>query len=187
MRRTFCATRIAFLAAAILLAPFLTGVASAQERPSPTLDFSAGWVGFADDGIVSEGMIGTAGRFDLSPRIALGPEFLYIGGDDHSHLVLTGNLTFDVIATTAGRLAPITPFLVVGGGMFQTRQSFANEDFTHTEGAFTAGGGVRAAMGDRVTAPCSSTQTSSPDHLGSDHAVSVVPAGTSSCCRPSTM
>ena len=188
MRRTpFCATRIAFLAAAILLAPFLTGVASAQERPSPTLDFSAGWVGFADDGIVSEGMIGTAGRFYLSPRIALGPEFLYIGGDDHSHLVLTGNLTFDVIATTAGRLAPITPFLVVGGGMFQTRQSFANEDFTHTEGAFTAGGGVRAAMGDRVTAPCSSTQTSSPDHLGSAHAVSVVPAGTSSCCRPSTM
>ena len=35
--------------------------------------------------------------------------------------------------------------------MFQTRQSLANEDFTHTEGAFTAGGGVRAAVGDRVT------------------------------------
>ena len=101
--------------------------------------------------------------------------------------MLTGNLTFDVIAPTAGRPAPITPFLVVGGGMFQTRESSANEDFTHTEGAFTAGGGVRAAMGDRVTAPCSSTQTSSPDHLGSAHAVSVVPAGTSSCCRPSTM
>ena len=162
MRRTpFFATRIAFLAASILLAPFLTGVASAQEKPFPTLDLSAGWVGFADDGIVSEGMVGAAGRFYLSPRIALGPEFLYIGGDNHSHLVLTGNLTFDVIAPTAGRPAPFTPFLVVGGGMFQTRESFAN--------------------------PCSSTQTSSLDHLGSAHAVSVVPAGTSRCCRPSTM
>jgi hypothetical protein len=28
---------------------------------------------------------------------------------------------------------------------------FANEDFTHTEGAFTAGGGVRAPVGKRVT------------------------------------
>ena len=35
--------------------------------------------------------------------------------------------------------------------MFQTRESFAAEDFTNTEGAFTVGGGVRTAVGDRVT------------------------------------
>ena len=40
---------------------------------------------------------------------------------------------------------------IVGGGMFQTRESFFGDDFTHTEGAFTAGGGVRGAVGDRVT------------------------------------
>jgi len=96
-------------------------------------------------------MIGAAGRFNLSPRVAVGPELLYISGDNHSHLVLTGNLTFDFLAPRAGRAPPLTPFLVVGGGMFQTRESFAAEDFTHTEGAFTAGGGVRAAVGDRVT------------------------------------
>ena len=145
------ATRSALLAAAIVFAPVLTKGASAQDRPSPTLDLSTGWVGFGDDGIVSEGMAGAAGRLYLSPRLALGPELLYISGDNHSHLVLTGNLTFDVLAPTAGRAAVITPFFVVGGGMFQTRQSFATEDLTHTEGAFTAGGGARVAVSDRVT------------------------------------
>jgi hypothetical protein len=136
---------------ALLISPCLTGVASAQGRPSPALDLSAGWVGFGDDGIVSEGMVGGAGRFYLTPRLAAGPELLYISGNNHSHLVLTGNLTFDVLAPKAGRAPAVTPFLVVGGGMFQTRESFFNDDFTHTEGAFTAGGGIRAAVGDRVT------------------------------------
>jgi hypothetical protein len=137
--------------AALLLTPTLIHPASAQGRPGPALDLSAGWVGFADDGIVSESVIGTAGRFYLLPRLAVGPELLYISGENHSHLVLTGNLTFDVIAPTNGRPATVTPFFVVGGGMFQTRQSFFGQDWTHTEGAFTAGGGVRAAVGDRVT------------------------------------
>ena len=75
------ARRTAVLAALLLLAPFLTGAAAAQERPSPALDLSAGWVGFADDGIVGEGMVGAAGRFYLSPRVAVGPELLYISGE----------------------------------------------------------------------------------------------------------
>ena len=136
---------------AILLTPLLTGVAAAQDRLSPILDLSAGWVGFGDDGIVSEGMVGAAGRFYVSPRVAIGPELLYISGENHSHLVLTGNLTFDFLAPRAGRPPAVTPFLVVGGGMFQTRESSGAQDFTHTEGAFTAGGGVRAAVSDRVT------------------------------------
>lgn len=152
MRRILTrAGRPAALALSLLVAPLFTGPATAQDRPAPALDLSAGWVGFADDGIVDEGMVGGASRFYVSPRIAVGPELLYIGGDNHSHLVLTGNLTFDVIAPAAGRQARVTPFFVVGGGMFQTRESFFGEDFTHTEGTFTAGGGVRAAVNDRVS------------------------------------
>lgn len=143
--------RTAILAAFLILAPAVTSTAGAQDRPSPTLDLAAGWVGFGDDGVVSEGMVGGAGRFYLSPRIAVGPELLFISGENHSHTVLTGNLTFDIVAPKAGRPARVTPFLVVGGGMFQTRESFFGEDTTHTEGAFTAGGGVRAAVSDRVT------------------------------------
>jgi hypothetical protein len=139
------------LAALLLLAPFTAADVVAQDRPSPALDLSAGWVGFADDGIVSEGLFGAAGRIYLSPRVALGPELLFISGQNHSHLVLTGNLTFDFVAPKAGRAPAVTPFLVVGGGLYQTRESFFDQNLTHSEGAFTVGGGIRAAVGDRVT------------------------------------
>ena len=85
----------------------------------------------------------------MSPRIALGPELLYIRGDNHSHLALTGNLTFDLLSESTRPRA--TPFVVVGAGMFQTRERFPAGNFTSTEGAFTAGGGVRARINDRVS------------------------------------
>jgi hypothetical protein len=116
------------------------------------VEFAAGWVGFADDGIVSEGLIGGAGRFSLLPRISIGPELVYIAGTGHSHLIVTGNVTWDLIAPTGGRPYRTTPFLVVGGGLFQTRESLFTGSFTSSEGAFTAGGGVRTAISDRFTA-----------------------------------
>ena len=36
--------------------------------------------------------------------------------------------------------------------MFQTRRSFPGDTFTSREGALTAGGGLRARLGDRVSA-----------------------------------
>ncbi|HEX8026979.1 MAG TPA: hypothetical protein VF491_00880 [Vicinamibacterales bacterium] len=132
-----------------LLAP-LAGSAGAQERPLPAVEFGAGWIGFADDGIVSEGLVGGAGRWYMSPRISLGPEVVYIFGSNHSHLVATGNVTFDLLSPEGGRPRDVTPFLVAGGGLYQTRETFFAGDFTSNEGAFTAGGGVRASS-DRIT------------------------------------
>lgn len=125
--------------------------AGAQDKPAPVVEFAAGWVGFADDGVVSEGLFGGNARFYLSPRIAVGPEVVYIAGQNHSHLVATGNLTFDALAPLGGKPRRVTPFFVAGGGLFQTRQSFPSGTFTSGEGAFTAGGGVRIAHGDRTT------------------------------------
>ena len=78
---------IAVVAAVILAALPV----SAQERPAPALDLSAGWVGFADDGVVSELPIGAAFRWYLSPRISIGPEVTVIAGKAHSHQIVTGN------------------------------------------------------------------------------------------------
>lgn len=126
--------------------------AFAQERPPAAIDLQAGWIGFADDGIVSETMIGGAARWYASPRIAIGPELIYISGNNHSHFVVTGNATFDLLSPINGRQRAITPFLVIGGGLFQTHESFpGGQSFTSNEGAFTAGGGVRAAAGERVS------------------------------------
>jgi hypothetical protein len=84
-------------------------------------------------------------------RNSVGPELVHIQGTNHSHLVLTGNVTWDLAAPVQGRRNQVTPFIVVGAGMFQTRETFLTGNFTSTEGAFTAGGGVRAAVTDRVT------------------------------------
>ena len=133
----------------VLLAAPMAELAVAQDRPGPAVDVTAGWVGFADDGIVSEGLVGAAARWYLLPRISIGPEVVYLGGSNHSHLVVTGNLMWDVLAPTNGRR--VTPFLVAGGGVFQTREHLFNGTYTSSEGAFTAGGGVRALVADRVT------------------------------------
>jgi hypothetical protein len=135
---------------ALLLAP-MADPAAAQDRPGPAVELAAGWVGFADDGIVSESLIGGAARWYLLPRISVGPEIAYIHGANHSHLMLTGDVTCDLLSPTNGRPRRVNPFLVAGGGLFQTRDRFVNETFTSSEGAFTAGGGVRALVGDRVT------------------------------------
>ena len=140
----------AALAVCLLAASHATP-AAAQDRPGPAVEVTAGWVGFADDGIVSETLVGGAARWYLLPRLSIGPELTFIGGDNHSHLVVTGTVTFDVLAPANGRPARVTPFLAIGGGLFQTRESFAAETFTSSEGAFTAGGGIRALVGDRVS------------------------------------
>jgi hypothetical protein len=96
--------------------------AGAQEKPGPVAEVSAGWVGFADDSVVSEGLVGGNVRFYLSPRIAVGPEVVYIAGQNHSHMVATGNLTFDALAPIGGKPRRVTPFFVAGGGLFPARE-----------------------------------------------------------------
>jgi hypothetical protein len=141
--------KVAIVAFALLASP-MADLAVAQDRPGPEAELAAGWVGFADDGIVSESLVGGAARWYLLPRGSVGPELVYIHGSNHSHLVVTGNVTWDLLAPT-NRPHRVTPFLVAGGGVFQTREHFFNGTYTSSEGAFTAGGGVRALLGDRVT------------------------------------
>lgn len=135
--------------AALLLAWPLMGGVSAQERGGPRIDLAAGWVWFVDDTLVDEGLIGAALRFHITPRLSVGPELGYIDGDNHSHLVLTGNVTWDLVAPD--RRPRVVPFLVAGAGLYQTRETFRTGPYTSSEGAFTAGGGVRARVSERIS------------------------------------
>jgi hypothetical protein len=135
----------------LLLAAPMARPASAQERPSPAADFAAGALVFPDNQSVSEGFVGGALRYYVLPRVSVGPEVAYVRGDRHSHLMLTGNVNVDLLGAVNGRPRPVTPFAVVGGGLFRTREQFSSGTFTSSEGAFTAGAGVRALVGDRVT------------------------------------
>lgn len=107
-------------------------------------------MGFSDDGIVNEGFVGGMARWYLTSRVSIGPELIYVSGREHSHLILTGNVAYDLLPPEAGRPRRVTPFVIAGGGAFQTRETFPSGDFTSTEGAFTAGGGVRVSASDRV-------------------------------------
>jgi hypothetical protein len=135
----------------VLFAAPMARLAAAQDRPGPAVELAAGWIGFADDGIVSEGLIGGAARWYLLPRFSVGPEVVYVNGDNDSHLIVTGNVMWDLLAPTNQRPRAVTPFLVAGGGVFQTRERLFDGTYTSSEGAFTAGGGVRALVADRVT------------------------------------
>ena len=137
---------VAFVGALILAIPSQVG---AQARPAPAIDLFAGWTGFADDGIVSETQFGAAARWYVTPRLSVGPEFVHIAGESHSHQILTGNLTFDFVSPT--RPGRVVPFVVVGAGLFRTSESFPQSSFASSEGAFTAGGGIRYAATRRVS------------------------------------
>lgn len=125
-------------------------IAAAQERPAPVAELAAGTIDSPDNGTDRHGFIGGAVRFYVLPRISIGPEFAYVTGERRSRRMLTGNLTFDLVRPTNGQARPFTSFAVVGGGLFQTREEFPREVYTSSEGAFTAGGGVRARVTDRV-------------------------------------
>jgi hypothetical protein len=141
----------AAIAALALLAMPLAHTAAAQDRPGPAVELAAAWVGFADDGIVSESLVGGAVRWYVLPRIGVGPEIAWLSGDDHSHLMVTGNITWDIAGPVNGRPRRVTPFIVAGVGLFRTRETFFTGEFTSNEGAFTAGGGVRTLVNDRVS------------------------------------
>jgi len=118
------------------------------QQPAPVVEISGGSIGFTD---ATESFVGGAFRFYVLPRVSLGPEVTYIIGDDHSHVIVTGNFVFDFLRSYKGQPRRITPFGLLGGGIFQTRNQFPVANFNSTEGAFTAGGGIRTVLGNRVT------------------------------------
>ena len=138
------------LSGALLLAPLIQR-ASAQEKPPPAVELATGALLFSDNAVVTEEFVGGSGRVYVTPRVSVGPEISYVSGDDHSHFILTGNVTFDLVQPTGGRPRVVTPFMTLGAGLFRTSEVFPDiETFTSTEGAFTAGGGVRTLIGRRV-------------------------------------
>lgn len=132
------------LAFAVLILA-LAQSAAAQERHKGAVEGVGGWAGFVDDAMIDHGIVGASAKWNVSPRLSVGPEIVYmIGPGDDRDLFLTGNVTLDVFTSR-----PVTPFFVVGGGLFRHSDTVGFGSFSSTEGAFTAGGGVRFAIGDR--------------------------------------
>jgi len=148
------ATRMTLTLACLTVLLAREAFAQASEvRPAPAAEFLAGYAGFVDDATIDHWIVGGAARVYLTPRVAIGPELVYMRGPNFDRdLFLTGNLTFDVLGPVAGRPRRVTPFLAAGGGFMQHKDRFGSAGFTSYEGAFTGGGGVRAWITDRAYA-----------------------------------
>jgi hypothetical protein len=120
-------------------------------RPGRVIEVGAGWVGFGDEGVIHHGLVASGYRHYFWRRVSIGPELQYtIGPDSDRDLIVTGNVMIDVLGPTVDRPRRTTPFVVLGAGLFRHSSRFGPETFSSTEGAFTAGVGVRTWIGERT-------------------------------------
>ena len=143
--------------AATLLTVLLTSASGAAAQPTrlpaSALDVEAGYAGFVDDATIDHGVIGASARFYLTPRVAVGPELVYMRGPRNDRdVMVTGNLTFDVRGPQRGGPPRVVPYLVAGGGWYQHRDRFGGRTFSSSDPAFTVGGGTRVWASNRVYA-----------------------------------
>jgi hypothetical protein len=127
-----------------------SGSAAAQES-AWRADITFGWTGLVDDSTKNYWLLGGSLRRQLTPRISIGPEIVIMNNSalltDRLYMI-TGNVVFDVVADTGAAAPRVTPFVVVGGGVFGGRDQVRGGPFWHSDPAFTAGGGVRARVTD---------------------------------------
>jgi len=128
-----------------------------QQPPSPSkaaIDVAGGYAGFLDDSIIGHGVVSTTIRYQLTRRVSIGPELVFMAGPESDRdLFITGNMVFDFRVRPAGsRAGSVSPFVVVGGGMMRHTNRFGGQASSYVEGAWTAGGGARVWVTERVYA-----------------------------------
>jgi hypothetical protein len=122
--------------------------APAQGAAKPFLvEGGLGHAGFIDSPIVDHFTVGGSARVFVTPRIAIGPEVVYMRGPgtDRDRAIM-GTLSFDLLPDAA-RSRRVVPYLVVSGGLTRQSVDFASVPFTSTEGALSGGIGARIALG----------------------------------------
>ena len=134
------------VAAAGLAGVLLAGEASAQAARGLAVEGHGGWAGYVDDATIAHAVIGASARVPIGERLSLGPEVVFTKGPgEQRNLFLLGSIWFDLVRTTPQ--TRIVPYVVAGGGYQRHRDVVA---FTSGEGSFTAGGGARVHLNERV-------------------------------------
>jgi opacity protein-like surface antigen len=126
------------------------GSAAAQALRPMAVEGTVGWAGFVDDTTIEHGLFGGAVRAPLGAgRLSVGPEIVYARGPASDRdLFVLGSLWVDLVRERPQ--TRIVPYVVAGAGYMRHSDRFASRTFASGEGSFTAGGGVRAHVTDRV-------------------------------------
>ncbi len=137
--------------AAVWLAAWVAGAGEARaQEPRPiAVEGTVGWAGFVDDATKEHSVFGIGARVPIGRRLSVGPEILYmIGPATDRDVFVLGSLWVDL--GPSPETARVVPYVVVGGGYQRHSDRFASGRFASGEGAFTAGGGARVHVSDRV-------------------------------------
>ena len=111
-----------------------------RSRAAPAVEFTGGYAGFVDDATIDHGVFGGAARWQLTPRLGIGPEITYmIGPRFDRDLFVTGNVTWDLVRAAPPRAGRVVPYVVGGAGFFRHFDRFGPNSFASNEGTFTAG------------------------------------------------
>jgi hypothetical protein len=138
-------SRTRLLAGTVTIALTLLAARSEAQRPAALLEGHAGHAWFVDDSPIPHLVLGGGGRVYVTRRIAVGPELTWMRGPGIDRdWFLTGNATIDLVRNGAGRAVP---YIIGGAGTQHTTIAVGTGRFSSTEGAFTAGAGVRVAPG----------------------------------------
>jgi len=140
---------ISILVASLLLA---ASPATAQDRPAALVEGAAGVASFVDDASKRFVYVGASGRAYVTPRVAIGPEFISMRGPDESHQWhLTGNVTVDLwLNPPPGNRTRVVPYLVAAAGYQRMTNQVGTGPFTSSEGSFSGGAGARIQLTDTI-------------------------------------
>jgi hypothetical protein len=123
-------------------------VAAQQEGRHGVIEGGGGYASFVDDSPMRHGVVQGSGRFYVSSRVAVGPEFAYMRGPKADRKwFLTGNATIDLLPRT--RQTRVRTYAIAGGGVTQMMTRVGTGPYSSAEGTFTAGVGARIAAASR--------------------------------------
>ena len=120
----------------------------AQESPSRlAIDISGGKSAFVDETPIGQTTIGGSVRWQLTPRVSVGPEVVLMRGpNDLREVFITGKVIVDFMPH---RL--LSPYFVADAGAMLQGDRFASGPYWSKEGAVSAGGGLRLNISPRVS------------------------------------
>ena len=141
-----------WLVLGLLVAGCLVFAGRGHAQPRLTVvEFTGGYAGFVDDATIDHGVIGGAARWQVTPRLALGPEVTYMVGPRFDRdLFVTGNVSWDLLEPAPPDAGSVVPYVLGGAGFFRHFDQFGPNRFASNEGTFTAGAGARVWVSRRL-------------------------------------
>jgi hypothetical protein len=124
------------------------GEARAQEPRPIAIEGTVGWAGFVDDATRHRRLFGGGARIPVGRRVSVGPEIVFADGPTGNDTFVLGSVWIDL--GRSPERSRVVPYVVVGAGYVRHSERFGSRRFVSGEGSFTAGGGLRAHVTDRI-------------------------------------